>query len=719
MAATIGAINVKIQTDTRPFQQGLQSANGALQAFARGLGAPLKAANALVSGLGKIGLAGLGIQTLAQSASGLANALGVGLNVELENVQAQLLAFTKDGDKAASILADIRQEAARTPFAFQEMAQATASLLPASQQSGAALMDLVKQAEILAALNPAEGLAGAAFALREALSGDFVSIVERFNLPRQRLNELKEQGVPALEAVRIAMQEMGADASLVSNLAATASGRWSTFMDTIDTLRATLAQPLFDFLSAGLVQVQELIDANLPRLQELARTAGQQLAEALQAAAVFLTDRLLPAIRDVGSQAGPIFERLQQAWDDLSPTGERLRRLFEALRDAVVSLVPTPLLDLVRGFLDTASSAAGGRDALGLLTDAINAVSRAVADAITFVRDHYAVQVALVGIVGALTTAWALQTAAVIAHTVATQGLTIATTALTAAQRVLNLVLAANPIGLVITVLAGLAAALIYAYQTSEEFRAVVDGAFAAVRDTALTVFTFVRDFLAQNWQEILSIALLILTGPGGLVAAFATNAFGIRDTLTAVFTEVQDFLGETLAGIQETWSSAWGAVSATFAETWAGIVATARDSINSIIGFLNRLIGAWNGLEFRVPSFDIDLPEVEIAGKKVGGGSLSFGGATIGFPDLPTIPALAHGGIVTEPMLALLGERGPEAVVPLGAGMGGLRLTREDARMIAEELARVIPSTVQVEDIAAGLTRFGRRGGRLVGVVP
>ena len=42
-------------------------------------------------------------------------------------------------------------------------------------------------------------------------------------------------------------------------------------------------------------------------------------------------------------------------------------------------------------------------------------------------------------------------------------------------------------------------------------------------------------------------------------------------------------------------------------------------------------------------------------------------------FSSLAGIPKLAEGGLVTKPTLALIGERGPEAVVPLGrAGMAG-----------------------------------------------
>lgn len=42
--------------------------------------------------------------------------------------------------------------------------------------------------------------------------------------------------------------------------------------------------------------------------------------------------------------------------------------------------------------------------------------------------------------------------------------------------------------------------------------------------------------------------------------------------------------------------------------------------------------------------------------------------------PDVPTVhlPRLADGGIVTRPTVALVGERGPEAVIPLGRARGG-----------------------------------------------
>lgn len=306
-------------------------------------------------GAGLVAGAASGALALGGMAAGLGAVVkgGLDVNTSLENVEAQLLAFTKSGDVAKSILNDIRVEAARTPFAFEEMARATASLLPAAKQSNVALMDLVKQAEILAASNPEQGLEGAAFALKEALSGDFMSIVERFNLPRQRLNQLKEEGVPAIEAVSIAMREMGLDADLVANMAQTASGRWSTFWDTIDTLKATISQPIFDLIKEGLIGVQTWLDNNMGRLQELATLFGERLAGALRIVGVAVQDvwqygfsALFTSFEDGSSHLSALLELFGLSEERAQ---ELANSLFSAI-DAVQSIVG-PVAEAIAAFV--------------------------------------------------------------------------------------------------------------------------------------------------------------------------------------------------------------------------------------------------------------------------------------------------------------------------------------------------------------------------------
>jgi hypothetical protein len=267
----------RLRLDASGFTSGLSGASRSLSGFSQRVAS---AGRGILDMGSKLGLTVLGLRELAGVAKDAFNAL-FGGNIAIENVRAQLRAFTGSAEEAEKVLVQIRQEAAKTPFGFNEMASATASLVPAAKQSGVALMDLVKQAEILAAVNPAEGLEGAAFALREALSGDFTSIIERFNLPRQRLNQLKEQGVPALEAVQIALKEMGIDASIVSNMANTATGRWSTFIDTLNTIKDTAMRRVFELLSGALVPMQAWLDANNERLTAFAELAGERLANAL------------------------------------------------------------------------------------------------------------------------------------------------------------------------------------------------------------------------------------------------------------------------------------------------------------------------------------------------------------------------------------------------------------------------------------------------------
>lgn len=401
MAANLDILINATNNASRPLQQigrDLDALDNKASAVSRGFSGLQSAVGTGLKVAAGVGIAGI---TAIGAGFGAAVAGGVQLNSTLENVEAQLLAFTKDGDVAKQILEDIRIEAAKTPFAFQEMAAATASLLPAAKQSGAELMDLVKMGEILAASNPAQGLEGAAFSLREALSGDFTSIIERFNLPRQRLNQLKEEGVPALEAVTIAMREMGLDADLVSNLAGTMTGRWSTFLDTIDTLKATLAQPVFDFLSNGLVQIQGLLDANMPRLQEFATVIGERLAGALQSAVTFFE-----TFYDVLGNSDSVIEGIKwgliDAFGEDTPWVQGVYNALSLFQDFIdqLTLFFAPIANLITQFLSWQDVLA----AVGIVIAAM--VIPALAAFVAAAAPVIAVGAALIAGVALLRNAW-------------------------------------------------------------------------------------------------------------------------------------------------------------------------------------------------------------------------------------------------------------------------------------------------------------------------
>jgi hypothetical protein len=109
-----------------------------------------------------------------------------------------------------------------------------------------------------------------------------------------------------------------------------------------------------------------------------------------------------------------------------------------------------------------------------------------------------------------------------------------------------------------------------------------------------------------------------------------------------------------------------------------------------------NLISKLWNG---SIGSFSISIPDwVPLVG-----------GKSFNFPKMPTIPALAEGGIVNRPTLALIGEAGPEAVVPLGRGggmMGGITINIAGS---------VISEGDLIEKVRKGLVETQRSGRRLV----
>lgn len=86
--------------------------------------------------------------------------------------------------------------------------------------------------------------------------------------------------------------------------------------------------------------------------------------------------------------------------------------------------------------------------------------------------------------------------------------------------------------------------------------------------------------------------------------------------------------------------------------------------SIGIIKGYFEGLLGFYKGIFNGVAKlWNNTFGKLSF---KVPGWVPGIGGK--GF-DVPNIPMLANGGIVTGPTLALIGERGPEAVVPLSRG--------------------------------------------------
>ena len=72
---------------------------------------------------------------------------------------------------------------------------------------------------------------------------------------------------------------------------------------------------------------------------------------------------------------------------------------------------------------------------------------------------------------------------------------------------------------------------------------------------------------------------------------------------------------------------------------------------------------------------------------------------------DMPNLPKLADGGIVTGPTIAMIGEAGPEAVIPLNKNMGAMGTTNITVNM---------PAGASGEDVVQALESYVRRNGSI-----
>jgi TP901 family phage tail tape measure protein len=174
----------------------------------------------------------------------------------------------------------------------------------------------------------------------------------------------------------------------------------------------------------------------------------------------------------------------------------------------------------------------------------------------------------------------------------------------------------------------------------------------------------------------------------------------GIQSPSTIMQTIGENIVKGAAGGIRGVASDLWSA----WVDLWDGVLSRAKEKVNSIIDVINGLIDKWNGLSFHIPGFGVDIPSITVPGVgTIGGGHLGWGGVTIDTPDIGHIPHLAGGGIVTRPTLALIGERGPEAVIPLSRGAQGAG--GKDLRDLTETLKAQTQALVDLIETLGGQT--------------
>ncbi len=170
--------------------------------------------------------------------------------------------------------------------------------------------------------------------------------------------------------------------------------------------------------------------------------------------------------------------------------------------------------------------------------------------------------------------------------------------------------------------------------------------------------------FLTMNpiGLTILAITGLILIG-----IALVKNWDRIREKFIEIFQNIKDGVITRFTDLREK-----------FIEIVESLPAPVKIMANLVISYWNAILvgvervvnGIANGIN-RIPAFTVPRFVPNIGGQ-------TFSPPRMSGVNFPRIPMLADGGIVTRPTIAMIGEAGPEAVIPLSgsnrrSGMGSV----------------------------------------------
>lgn len=237
--------------------------------------------------------------------------------------------------------------------------------------------------------------------------------------------------------------------------------------------------------------------------------------------------------------------------------------------------------------------------------------------------------------------------------------------AITAVTAALNAVLGASFTALWVATGVGIIVAIIAAIVALQVKFKFMDNVIAAVKTAFQAFWSFVSNVFGWIYDKVKMVAdffgaifKLYIDSVVGYFKVWYNIVETIVGAVVDVFRGAADLIGGIVSGIVD------------------GFVSGFKAGVNLLIELINKAIRLYN--------------KIPLA------------------PDLPEIPELANGGIVTGPTVAMIGEAGPEPVIPLNR-LGGM------GTVTVNVAGSVISERDLVETVRRGLVDSQRNGSALV----
>lgn len=199
------------------------------------------------------------------------------------------------------------------------------------------------------------------------------------------------------------------------------------------------------------------------------------------------------------------------------------------------------------------------------------------------------------------------------ASTIATTAQTVATNAAAAAQGLLNMVMNANPIALIVTLIAGLVVAIIGLWNNSEAFRNFVTSAFQQIQQVAQVVIDAIVNFFTVTVPNAIGVVIGFFQN---LWSSIVSVFNGALSTVSGFVSSVVSFFTVSVPNAVSNMLSAAGRIPGQIASFLGSALSSAASFVGSFASsaiqaasqFVSNIVSGLSGLAGRVMSVGSDI---------------------------------------------------------------------------------------------------------------
>lgn len=141
----------------------------------------------------------------------------------------------------------------------------------------------------------------------------------------------------------------------------------------------------------------------------------------------------------------------------------------------------------------------------------------------------------------------------------------LATEGVTLAQKLLNTVMAMNPIGLIVAAIAGLVAAFITLWNTSEEFREFWIGLWNKIKEVAEPILEALVEWFKTAWDKIKAIWDVVSEFFVGIFNSIWDNVKPVLDSVVGAFKEAWELIKVIWDKVKPYFEIVWEAIKTIF----------------------------------------------------------------------------------------------------------------------------------------------------------